>query len=309
MNDSAVAAFIALMLSVTTPLLLAGMGGLFSEVSGVLNLGLEGMMLAGSFFAYIVALYGHSVLLGLFAALVAGGLFGLLHAWICISLRADQIVSAVGINLLALGLTSSLYSVMFDNQLSNLTSPGLSALRIPILEKIPILGPSLFSSEPLVYLALLLVPAAQLVLGHTHYGLWVRTIGEHPQAAAAAGIHVPRVRYVAVTVSGMLAGLGGASLTVTGINLFTDDITNGRGYLAFAAIVFGKWTALGTLLGTLLFGAGNAAQLFMQTYGVRVPVQLLEMLPYVLSLVALYAVRTRGRAPAMSGRPWAREEG
>jgi ABC-type uncharacterized transport system ATPase subunit/ABC-type uncharacterized transport system permease subunit len=300
--------FVAAALIAMTPLLLAALGGLASELSGVLNLALEAMMLFGALAAYIGALAGHSPWVGLLAAMVVGVLIGLIHAWFAVSLRVDQIVSAVGLNLFALAATAFIFRMLYGNASQFPSAPGFGSVSIPLLSNIPYVGAAFFQLNILVYLALALVPIIWFVLYRTTWGLALRAVGENPLAADTVGIHVRRVRYIALIVSGALAGAGGAALvSASGINAFQENMTAGRGYIAFAAIVFGRWHPVGVLLGTLLFGLGDALQIRLQAYGVAVPYQLLEMLPYIITLLALFLFMRHARGPAASGVPYSNE--
>ncbi|MGI9952642.1 ABC transporter permease [Moorellaceae bacterium AZ2] len=291
----------------TTPLLLAAMGGLISERAGVLNLGLEGMMLMGAFFGYLGALYSQSVLIGLMVATLSGGLLGLLHAYMSISVKVDQIVTAVGLNMLSLGVTSTLFRLIFGTDLKQVEAPGMVAVNLGPLSKIPFIGHIFFEQVPLVYFAIALVFVVNYVIYRTYWGLSVRAAGEHPRALDVAGIDVIKVRYVAVVVSGLAAGLGGAAITLSGINTFYDNITAGRGFIAFAAIVFGKWTPLGTALATFIFGTGEALQLRLQAFNLQLPYQFFLMLPYALTLIALIFFMGPARGPAASGVPYVKD--
>ena len=300
--------FVAAALVAMTPLLLAALGGLINELAGVLNLALEAMMLCGALAAYIGALAGHSPWVGLLAAMVVGVVVGLIHAWFSVSLRADQIVSAVGLNLFALAITAYIFRLQFGTASQFPSAPGFNAVSIPVLSSLPYLGAAFFSLNILVYLALALVPIIWFVLFRTSWGLTLRAVGQHPRAADTVGVNVNRVRYLSLVISGALAGAAGAALvSASGVNAFQENMTAGRGYVAFAAIVFGRWHPLGILLGTLLFGLGDALQIRLQAYGVAIPFQLLEMLPYVITFVALVLFMRYVRGPAASGVPYVRE--
>ncbi len=300
--------FVAAALIAMTPLLLAALGGLISELSGVLNLALEAMMLFGALAAYIGALAGHSPWVGLLAAMAVGIVIGLIHAWFAVGLRVNQIVSAVGLNLFALAATAFVFRLLYGNVSQFPSAPGFGSVSIPLLSSIPYIGAAFFQLNILVYLALALVPFTWFVLYRTTWGLALRSVGENPLAADTVGIQVRRVRYMALIISGALAGAGGAALvSASGINAFQENMTAGRGYIAFAAIVFGRWHPMGVLLGTLLFGLGDALQIRLQAYGVAVPYQLLEMLPYIITLLALFLFMRHARGPAASGVPYSNE--
>ncbi len=299
--------FIASTLRLAVPLLLAALGGLVVESSGVLSLGLEGYMLAGAFFGYLGALYSGSAVVGALAAMAGGMAMASVHALMALWFRADQIVSALGVNMLALGLTSSLFRMIFGRDLKQITSPGFAQLSWGPLSDIPFLGHALFRHTALVYLAILLVPLFHFALYKSTWGLTIRATGEHPKAVDTVGLNVVSVRLAAILFSGALAGLGGAAITLTGINNFLDNMTAGRGYIAFAAIVFGKWTPVGAGIAALLFGGGDALQLRLQAFGVPLPYQILQMLPYGLTLLILVFFMGPSRGPSASGQPYARD--
>lgn len=299
--------FFASTLRLAAPLVLAALGGLIAEACGVLSLGLEGYMLVGAFFGYLGALYSHSAMVGALAAMVAGATLASIHAWLALRFRADQIVSALGINMLALGLSSSVFRMIFGRDLKQISSAGFPELNWGPLSRIPFLGHAFFQHTLLVYIGLALIPLLHFAFYRTPWGLTLRATGEHPKAVDTVGLNVGRVRLSSILLSGALAGLGGAAITLTGINNFLDNITAGRGFIAFAAIVFGKWTPVGTGLAALLFAAGDALQLRLQAFGVSVPYQLLQMLPYGLTLLILVFFMGPSRGPSTSGQPYTRD--
>ncbi len=300
--------FVRAALIAMTPLLLAALGGLVSELSGVLNMALESMMLIGAFVAYAASDRGGSPWVGLIAAAIAGMLVGLIHAVFSISLRSNQIVSAVALNLFAMAATALGYRLLYVNQ-AFVSAPGFQAIHIPILSDLPYVGKAFFSHNIIVYLALLLIPVMSFIFYKTSWGLTLRSVGEHPMAASTVGINVNRVRYIAVLISGAIAGISGSALvSASGINAFQENLSAGRGFIAFAAVVFGRYNPVGAFLGTLLFGLGDALQIRLQAYGIHVPYQLLLMLPYVVTLIALVALMRNARAPSASGAPF-QEEG
>jgi ABC-type uncharacterized transport system permease subunit len=286
---AAVAAFLVLAtVRMATPLVLAALGGLYAERSGVMNIALEGLMLAGAFSAAVATHYAGSPWLGLLAALAAGGAVALLLAVASIRLGADPIVSGMAINILFLGLPPLLSGALFDTTGATPPLPRSALLPLP-----PMLA------------ACALVPITAYVLRRTRFGLRLRAAGENPRAAAAAGIDVGRVRYLAVTLSGLLAGLAGAYLAIGQSSLFTRNMTAGRGFIALAALVFGGWQPGRTLAACLLFGFAEAVAI--QLSGVpHVPVQLIQTIPYVLTLVVLAGFVGRSRPPrraaVLSGR-------
>lgn len=291
-----------------TPLALTATGGVYAERSGVFNIGMEGMMLVGAFFAVVGSHYGQSVLLGVSAAMTAGMLLSLVHAYLTIARRADQIICGAALNLLALGLTNFLYRAVFGAS-GRVRVEGFPQFKLPLLGDIPVVGSILFNHSLDVYLAYLLPVAATWVLFRTTWGLNVRAVGEYPQAADTAGVLVFRVRYLAVLVSGALAGLGGAALSLGDVRYFTQGMTAGRGFIVLGAIVFGKWNPTLVGLACLFFGAADALQLRAQTFGFEIPYQFFVMLPYLLTIAALVGFIGRTRAPQNLGVPYPTENG
>ncbi len=317
MDIDAISTLLHATIRLTTPLLFAAIGGLFSERSGVINIALEGKMLLGALVGFMVAFSTGNPWLGLVAAMLAGAIVALLFAYVTITLGADQIVTAVAINLIMIGLTGVIFRLLKAANSGSLSAPSFEPWSIPLLSDIPFVGHLFFSHLPLVYLAFLLVPLAHFVFYRTTWGLSVRAIGEHPRAADTLGVNVPLVRYLCVIWSGMLAAAGGVVLSIGYNSTFIENMTAGRGFIAFSAIVFGKWTAIGTLLASLLFGFADAFQLriqsgilapFFNLLGIQeIPYQFPVMLPYVVTLVALFFT---GKMywPAAAALPYKREE-
>jgi simple sugar transport system permease protein len=247
-----------------TPLALGAMSGLMCERSGVINIGIEGMMLVGAMTAFLGSVVFNdltggtlpkvfSLLAGLFVAMLASGLIALLHAWLSIHYKVDQIISGTVINLLAVGITNFTANAYIDP--NHIAGVGVfPVIEIPLLSKIPILGPIFFMHQPLVYIMLILVAVIQYALFNTPWGLRTRSVGEHPRAADTVGINVLRTRYINVTLGGVLAGMGGAFLVLESVGRFQKLMTTGRGFIALAAMIFGKWTSVGALVSALLFG-------------------------------------------------------
>lgn len=288
-----------------TPLGFAALGGLFSERSGVINIGLEGMMLMSAFAGVAGASLTGSTLLGLLIALLVGLLFGLIHAVATITFEADQIISGIAINLLAIGGTGLLMVVIFG---SGGTSPRIDdfdVIRIPGLADIPIIS-AVFNQTALVYLLYALVPIIWWVLFRSRFGLRLRAVGEVPEAVDTSGVNVFRLRYIGVGLSGMLAGLGGAFLSMSLLSAFSEGMTNGRGFIALAALIFGRWNPIGTFAAALLFGFAQAV-VFGGDIGVTIPDEFIQMFPYLLVIVALVGFGGRAVPPAASGKPYRKE--
>jgi ABC-type uncharacterized transport system permease subunit len=305
-------ALLASTIRAATPLILAALGGIFSERAGVINIALEGIMLIGAFFAVLASYLANQIglppllcaILGVLAALFFGLLIAMIHAVVSIHYRANQIVSGVAINILAVGLTGFLLRLIFQTAGNSPAVPNLPAAPIPGLASIPILGPIFFNQPPIVYLALIAVPVSAFVLFRTPLGLRLRAVGEHPKAADTVGVHVYQLRYLGVALSGVLAGLAGAYLSLGQLNIFSEGMTNGRGFIALAAVIFGKWNPWGALGACLLFGLADAVQISLQQAGVNIPSEFLLMLPYVLTLIALAGFVGRATPPAASGVPY-----
>ena len=304
------AGVMAATLRLATPILLAALGGVMSERSGVTNIALEGSMLVGAFFGVLAADRSGSGAVGLAAAVLAGmGLAGL-HAISAIHLRSDQIVSGMALNILALGLTSYLNYQLYGTTGTPADLPGLPDLTLPAALALPYVGIAIGEQSVMVWASLVLVALLQLLLFRTVPGLRLRAVGEHPRAAATVGISVRGTRYLAVVGSGALAALGGAYLSLSVAHSFTDDMVGGRGFIGLAAMIFGRWTPIGALAAALIFGYGGALSTSLQgaTVGdVRVPVQLLSTLPYILTIFAVAGVVGRSRPPAADGIPYAQE--
>jgi ABC-type uncharacterized transport system permease subunit len=292
----------------SAPLILAALGGIFSERAGVLSLGLEGMMLTGALAGFLGSFYTGSPWIGLLYAAVAGGLFALVYAAACITFKANQVVAAVGLNILANGITGLIFRGAFGITQDLKQATAFQAVPIPGLSQIPVIGPILFNHLVPVYLAFLLVPAVIFVLYRTSWGLKLRSVGENPLAADTLGVKVSVMRYQGVVISGVLAALGGALLSIGFINTFIEGMTAGRGFVAFAAVIFGKWTPIGAFLSALLFGAADALQLRIQALGLPIPYQIMILFPYLLALVAL-VFSGRSQSPAALGSPYEKSGG
>ena len=302
-----VAGFITTILSSTwrlaTPLIFASIGEVFTERSGVLNIGLEGIMLFGSFTGFAIASFSGNRDLGLLAGVLIGILLGLLFAFFVVTIRANQIVVGAALNMFGLGMTGFLYRALFTT-----TVHGVNAyppIEIPFLSTIPVIGEVLFKHNILVYSTVALVIVATFLLYRTSFGLSVRSIGEHPKAADTAGINVYAIRYTSCIIGGGLTALGGAYLTIAHTNQFVENITSGRGFIALAVVVFGRWNPWGAFWASLLFGVFYAIQLQMQAMtNAFMPYQIWQVLPYLATLVVLVSLRGHSSAPKALGEPY-----
>jgi ABC-type uncharacterized transport system permease subunit len=285
-------------------LLLPALGGVISERSGVVNIAMEGMMLTGAFFGVAADLAWHNPWAATAVAMLAGAVMAAIHGIVSIRFRADQIVSGIAINIFAAGMTVFLINRIYG--LQDVGHVGQNALlpniSVPGLDQIPFFGKVLFQQNVIVYIALVILVVTQLVLFRTRLGLRIRAVGEHPQAADTAGINVYAIRYGAVITSGLLSGLSGAFLAIGISNTFVPNMTDGRGYIALAAMIFGKWTPIGAFIACLIFGVGQA--IYDSNSTIHVSQYLLSMLPYVLTLIVLAGLVGRSTPPAADGLPY-----
>ncbi len=292
----------SLAVATATPIALGSYAGLFSERSGVVNIAIEGMMLMAAMTASFVSGYTGSLAAGILAGLLSGGLMGALHAVVSIKYKTDQIISGTVINFLAAGVTGHIYQVYLVPPRWPGSAGTFPRMPIPFLEDIPILGPILFQHQPIVYLMLIITVVIHYVLFSTPWGLRMRAVGEHPQAADTLGINVYFTRYANVIIGGLLAGLAGIWLTLEWVGSFNINMTNGRGFIALAALIFGRWTPFGAFGAALLFGLANALQIRFQTLMPQIPAEFLQMAPYVLTIIV--ATVRRPIPPAAIGQPY-----
>jgi len=296
---------LARMVRLATPIALGAIAGILCERSGVINISIEGLMLTGACIGFIAALMTGNAWVGLLFAPLAGGVTVMLLAVLAIRFKTDQIIAGTVINILAVGVTGFLRNnVILGMQQRGETGSSLPVIPIPVLSSIPIVGPILFNHQPVAYLMLILVPVVSLLLFRTPWGLRTRAIGEHPRAADTMGINVNRMRYMNVFFSGLVAGLAGAWFSLEATFSFDDLMTNGRGFIALAAMIFGKWTPFGALGGALTFSSADALQIKIQGFNFDLPVQFLQMLPYVITIVVLAGLIGRARPPAAVGKPY-----
>ena len=299
-------ALIAAMLRFATPLVFAAMGGILSERSGVINIGLEGMMLMGAFFGIFGADLLGSWFLGALVGIAAGGALALIHAFFSIQLRADQVVSGFAVNFLAFGITGYVFVAHYGDQGTPGNVPRVPELTLPVIEDIDFVGEAIGTASLLTWVALLLVPLLALFLFRTAYGLRLRSVGEKPRAADSVGVPVLRTRYFAVIASGFLAGLGGVYLSVGLVGSFNELMTDGRGFIALAAVIFGGWRPGLALAGALLFGFSSAVAQRLPAFSESLAV-LFQALPYVLVLIVVAGLIGRSRPPASIGVPYVKE--
>jgi len=308
MQDIFTAVFLVSLFSaairVATPLVLVSMGELVAERSGTMNMALEGIMSLGAFIAYVVTLLTGSPLLGLLSALAAGAISGLIVAFTCVTLRANQVVIGLALVFVLTGFTGFLFRAIFGIILLPETIEQIPIVRIPILADIPYIGTIFFQHNILVYIAFAIVPILSFILFKTELGLKIRAVGEKPEAVDTLGINVFRLRYLCLIFGGILAGCGGALLSLE-LGFFREYMVAGRGWMAIAIVIFGNWTPRRATVGALLFGLVDALQYRIQTI-VRIPYMLLLTLPYLTVIIALMVVSRRTAAPAALGEPYVR---
>jgi general nucleoside transport system permease protein len=296
-------------LRLSVPLVFAALGGVFSERSGVFNIGLEGLILMGAFGAALGAFHTGLPLVGLVVGIALGALLALPLAFMAVTLGVNQIVAGIAINLFALGITSFLARVAIGETANTTLLEGFDPIAIPLLADIPVLGPVFFRQDVLVYLMYVLVLALWFLLYRTPWGLDIRAVGHNPRAADTAGVSVVAVRYACVLGSGLLAALGGCYLVLSQVFVFSEHMSAGKGFIALAAVILGRWNPVGALLACLLFGFFDALQLRMQFGNPEVPYQIFSTLPYVVSILALVVIAGRSVSPQAIGRHYHRESG
>jgi ABC-type uncharacterized transport system permease subunit len=301
------ASVFAAAIRLATPYIFAALGETFAQRSGVLNLGVDGIMLMGAFFGFYAVLTTGNLFLGVGAALVVGGVMGLAMAFISVTLKAEQGISGIGVYLFGLGMSELLFQKLIGTPQS---VSGFPRLNIPGLSDIQFLGIGtiFFSHNLLVYLAFALVPISAYVLNRTSFGLMIRAVGQNPEAADAMGVNVARVRYFTVTFGGMMAGLAGASLSIALLNVFQQNLTSGLGFIAVALVYFGGWRPFGVLGGAMLFSFVQAIQLQISAIGVNIPSEFAVMAPYVITIIALIFASKRTEKPTALTKPFERGE-
>jgi general nucleoside transport system permease protein len=296
---------LAAALRIATPIALAAYAGILSERSGVVNIGIEGMMLMAAMVGDLVMLYTGNIWAGVVAGVLSAGLLGLLHGLLSIKFMADQIISGTAINILALGITGFGYLRFLATPALSRPSPStLQPVEIPLLKSIPVLGDVFFANRPIVYTMLILTFVIWWALFKTPWGLRVRAVGEHPKAADTMGINVYKVRYISVFLSGLVAGLGGVWFSLEQVGHFDMNITGGKGFIGLAAMIFGRWNPIGALGAALLFGLPEALQINLAMFFPNLRYEFMSMIPYILTIIVLTGVVGRAVAPAADGVPY-----
>ncbi len=308
-NSTNVTVMLQVSMRLATPIVLGALAGIWCERSGVVNIAIEGMMLTGACFGFTAFVLlvptvptPQALAVGVVVAILSGGVMALLHGWLSITFKTDQIVSGTVINILALGLTSFIRrEVLLSSEAGRET---LAPINIPGLSNIPVLGDVFFKGRPIFYSMFILLILTHVVLFHTRWGLRTRAVGENPRAADTLGINVQRNRWINVFIGGLIAGLAGAWFSLETTGGFDDNMTSGRGFIALAAMIFGKWTPLGALGGGLLFGFSDALGQRFQFLGVPIPPQFLQMVPYLITIVVLAGLVGKAVAPKADGVPY-----
>ncbi|MBU5486044.1 ABC transporter permease [Clostridium sp. MSJ-11] len=294
---------IAATLRLATPLIFAALGGVFSEKSGVVNIALEGFMTTGAFFAVYGSYLTGNPWIGILFAMVSGAIMALIHAYLSINLKADQIISGVGINVFASALTGYLIVKFFKTNSQTSVVPSIP-YPAELMAKVPILGPILKELNWFVFMALILVFVSHYVLYKTPLGLRIRSVGEHPKAADTLGINVYKIRYLCVVLSGVLGGLGGATLSIGIMNLYRENMVSGRGFIALAAMIFGNWKPVNAMWASMLFAFAETFQLFAKGFGWSIPGEFYAAFPYIMTMLVLAGFVGRTKSPAANGVPY-----
>lgn len=296
-------AFLSAAVRLAVPLMYAGLGETIAERTGILNIGMEGVMLSGAFFSFAGAWYSGSVMVGLFCGILGGIGVSTLHALLTVKLAKDQSVSGLALNMMVLGLTSFLYKLVSSGQ-SYQQIATFPTIQIPLLSQIPIIGEAFFNRDMLTYLLYIFLIVTLLFYKKTKTGLSFISVGEHPRAAASAGVPVHKIQWISMILNGIFGGIGGAYLVLVQLGVFTENMTSGRGYIALATVILGRYTPFGMFGAALLFGAANALQIRLQTIGVSVSPYLLNILPYAITLIAMLGAIGKNSQPESLGKPY-----
>jgi simple sugar transport system permease protein len=283
------------------PLTLAGLGETFSERSGVLNIGLEGIMLSGAFFSFLAAYATQNILIGVIGGCLGGLLISLIHAYMSFKCYVNQTIVGIALNFFSLGLTSFLFLANFGRTTTVPQCPVVKPIKIPLLSDIPVIGDVLFNQDIFVYFTIFACIISYIILYKTVWGINIDSIGEHPKAADTVGLNVKRTRYITAIINGCLGGLGGAYLTIALLGFFMENITSGKGFIALVVVILGRRNPFGVLLAALLVGAAEALQYRLQTLGLGLPSQVFIMLPYVVTVIVLLFSIGKGKDPSALG--------
>ncbi|MEG1882723.1 MAG: ABC transporter permease [Clostridia bacterium] len=299
--------FLSAAVSTAIPFAFAALGEIYSEKAGILNIGLEANMLAGAFCGFALAYASGNLWIGLLGGMIGGMLVCLLHAFICIRLGQNQTICGIALNMFLLGLTSYFLKVLLTGNVAYPQVATFPKMAIPLLSRIPLLGNALFNQDAMVYILYALIALSWVLLYKTQWGAALTAVGEHPRAADTVGINVYRLQYTAAAINGILCGMSGAYMTLAQLGIFTENLTAGRGYIALAVVIFGRRDPIKTTLAAVLFGAAEALQFRMQAMGIALPAQFMNMLPYLVTVLALLGSIGKQRDPEHLGKPYVRD--
>jgi len=291
-----------------TPVMLPALGQLYTQRAGILNLGVEGTMLIGAVTGFSAAAATGNNWIGFAAGIISGMLYSLIMAWLSVTMRANQVIAGIGMNILAGGIAAYVYRMIFGIRTLPAKIESFKAIPIPLLSDIPVIGKIFFNHNILIYFAYLMVPVTWFILEKTVFGLQIKAVGEHPRAADSKGISVEKIRYLSVLIGGAYAGAGGAFMTIAYLDTFTEKVIGGFGYIAVAVVIFARFMPIRTMWGSLLFGLAQALQVRLQAQGVGIPSQILLMLPYILTIVALIFASKKAEFPSAYTIPYSRME-
>ncbi len=302
MTPDFIISLLAGMVRIAIPIGFAALAGVLSERAGVINMGLEGMMLLGSFFSVVGSYASGNAWVGLLTGMLAGLVLGLMHATLTIGFKCEHLLSGVGINILADGLSIVLLQIIWNTKGKSSIVAGLGKISLPVIDRIPVIKDIFGTISPLFVLLLALAILFQFVIYHTRFGLRVRVIGDNPEMAGSMGINVYRTQFICVSLSGILAATGGAYLSIGDINMFSKDMVAGRGYIALAMVILGGWNPIGAAAAGLVYGFAQSLQIRLQGLeSVAIPAQLVQMIPYIITILVLFVARRKGSAPAAEG--------
>ncbi len=290
------------------PILISALGETVVERAGILNLGLEGVMLVGALVGFVGAYMTGSLWIGLLLAMISGILMNLVMGFLCITAKVNQVVAGLGLTILGGGLSTLIFRLVFGLRDSPPTIKTFPTYPIPILSQIPVIGQMIFTQNALAYFALIMVPVFWVFLFRTRLGLSIRAVGERPDAVDTRGLSVSGLRYLAMVIGGAMAGIGGAYFSIANLGIFWTNMTAGRGFIAIAVVIFARWNPVGALVGALVFGGASALQLAFQTIRVPISSDLLLMLPYIITIIVLIGVSRRAEFPAAFTLPYSRDE-
>jgi simple sugar transport system permease protein len=301
------AALLSAAIRMATPLMYAGLGEIYLERAGILNIGLEAVMLNGAFWGYAFTYETGSLFLGVIGGMIGGCVVSAIHAFFSVHLKKNQSISGIALNIFFLGLTSFFFKILFGFQRQPYIST-FNQVKVPGLSDIPVIGNALFNQDIIVYVGYLLIIISGFLLNQTMWGISLTSIGENPRAADTVGIGVSRMQYFAAFINGSLGGIGGAYLTIVQLGVYAENITSGRGYMALAAVILGRRQPLGVFFASLFFGAADALQVRLQAVGIPLPSQLLTMLPHLLTIITLVVMMKRSTEPTALGKPYQRNQ-